>query len=383
MGSAMTYSPALETDVVRPGPDVLAPSSLHLLSTAPATRSQKQVRLAVVLVSLVTFLIGLPFVRVQLPGVAGFISAYEGALWTIDVVTAALIFGQFIQSRSRALLVLGGGYVFDALIVVPHALTFPGAFTPTGLLWAEPQTTAWLYEFWHGGFPLFVLAYALLPRGDVDRMAGDPARAVLVACATSIALVAALTIIATAGHDRLPVIMQDLDYTRAVRRGVGPVVWALTALALAALWLRKAPTSLDVWLSVAFVAWLLDVAFGAVIGAHRFDFGFYAGRIYGLMAASYVLLMLLIETYGLYGKLADAVKRLETKTEELQAVLDTAPAGIWFTDGLAASRIWSNRWGAEYLRLPSGVRASASARGLRRSMRSPWRWHCTSLRPTR
>ena len=38
---------------------------------------------------------------------------------------------------------------------------FPGVFAPAGLLDAGPQTTAWLYMFWHGGFPLFVIAYAL------------------------------------------------------------------------------------------------------------------------------------------------------------------------------------------------------------------------------
>ena len=47
-------------------------------------------------------------------------------------------------------------------MIVPHALTFPGLFAPTGLLGAGPQTTAWLYMVWHGGFPLLVISYALL-----------------------------------------------------------------------------------------------------------------------------------------------------------------------------------------------------------------------------
>ena len=37
---------------------------------------------------------------------------------------------------------------------------------PGGLLGAGSQTTVWLYMIWHGGFPLFVLAYAWLK--DVD-----------------------------------------------------------------------------------------------------------------------------------------------------------------------------------------------------------------------
>ena len=36
-------------------------------------------------------------------------------------------------------------------------------------------------------------------------------------------------------------------------------------------------------------AWVFDIALAAVLNAGRFDLGFYAGRIYGLLAASFVL----------------------------------------------------------------------------------------------
>ena len=57
---------------------------------------------------------------------------------------------------------LAGGYLFTTFITVAHALTFPGLFSPEGLLGAGPQTTAWLYMVWHGVFPLCVIAYAWL-----------------------------------------------------------------------------------------------------------------------------------------------------------------------------------------------------------------------------
>jgi len=47
-----------------------------------------------------------------------------------------------------------------------HALTFPGPFAPSGLLGAGPQSTAWLYMCWHGGFPVFVVAYALCKQNE-------------------------------------------------------------------------------------------------------------------------------------------------------------------------------------------------------------------------
>jgi hypothetical protein len=79
-----------------------------------------------------------------------------------DFISAVLLFGQFAVLRSRALLVLAGGYLFTGLVVVPYALTFPGAFAQTGLLGANLQSAALLFMAWHLGLPIAVTAYALL-----------------------------------------------------------------------------------------------------------------------------------------------------------------------------------------------------------------------------
>jgi hypothetical protein len=71
------------------------------------------------------------------------------------VKTAAIL-------RSRAFLAIASGYLFAACIVIPWMLTFPGVFTPGGLLGAGLQSTNSLYIQWHAGFPGFVIAYALL-----------------------------------------------------------------------------------------------------------------------------------------------------------------------------------------------------------------------------
>ncbi len=54
-------------------------------------------------------------------------------------ITAALLFDQFVRLRFLSILVLASGYLFDALMIVPHALTFPGAFSATGLLGARSK----------------------------------------------------------------------------------------------------------------------------------------------------------------------------------------------------------------------------------------------------
>ncbi len=137
-----------------------------LLSTAPATRADWRLALPVVLLSLAVFLAAIPFARQQFGYVWAFIPIYQTALAITDLMTAGVLLAQFNITRSRALLVLGCGYLFTGCMVVPHTLSYPGLFSETGLLGANPKTTAWLYMLWHGGFPLAVIAYAWLKGRD-------------------------------------------------------------------------------------------------------------------------------------------------------------------------------------------------------------------------
>ena len=306
------------------------PDRQSFLSTLPAGRGERRLALAVVLASAALFAVAVPLAKVPLPPVLGFIPVYQSALVVNDVITAVLLFGQFGILRSRALLVLAGGYLFTALMAGVHTLTFPGLFSPTGLLGAGPQTTAWLYMFWHGVFPLVVVGYALLEDGDrpaapVARSPRAAALAVLAVVVAAVVAVAGLALLTTRGQAALPAIMDGQHYTAAMRLVVSSV-WALSLLALAMLWRRRPHSVLDVWLMVVMSAWVFDIALAAVLNAGRFDLGFYAGRIYGLLAASFVLAVLLIEHGRLYARLvvAHAGERRERELVQLRTAELTA-----------------------------------------------------------
>src|SRR5205807_8136042 len=134
------------------------------------------------------------------------------------LVTAVLLSGQFSILRSRALRVLAGAYLFTAFMTIAHALTFPGLFAPTGLLGAGPQSTAWLYMFWHGGFPLLVIAYALLKDEgrEASQSRGRVRGAILSSVATVLVVACGLTLLATVGQASLPAIMRSNQYTPAM-----------------------------------------------------------------------------------------------------------------------------------------------------------------------
>jgi signal transduction histidine kinase len=128
-------------------------------------------------------------------------------------------------------------------------------------------------------------------------------------------MVAAMTILATAGHDALPAIMIDSGYTPVMKLVVSTVL-ALIIVAQLVLWRKPRRSVLDLWLMVVMCAWLFDVALSAVFNAGRFDLGFYGGRLYALLAASFVLGALLIETTGMHARLARAQTRLEDHARE-------------------------------------------------------------------
>src|SRR6185295_16789228 len=128
----------------------------------------------------------------------------------------------------------------------------------------------------------------------------------------------------TTGHEFLPTIMRGSRDAPA-KIIVATASWMLTLLALAVLWRRRPHSVLDLWLMVVLCAWVFDIALASMLNAGRFDVGWYAGRIYGLLAATFVLMVLLLENSALYAQLAEARelarrRLLEQKTDELTAV---------------------------------------------------------------
>jgi response regulator RpfG family c-di-GMP phosphodiesterase len=221
------------------------------------------------------------------------------------VITAVLLLGQYTILRAPALLVLGCAYVFSASMAVLHALSFPGLFAKAGLLGAGPQTTAWIYFLWHAGFPLFVIAYALL-RNDVahaERSSRDrPRRAVSFGVAATLGAAAGMGFLATLGHDALPAIMTG-DRDASTKFVIAMCTWLLSVVAVPVLWRGRRHSVLDLWLMVVIAVWIFEVALAAVFNAGRYDVGWYAGRIYGLLAGSFVLGVLLLENGLLYARL--------------------------------------------------------------------------------
>jgi hypothetical protein len=266
-----------------------------LLATLPPSKGQIRAALGIVAALLVAFVVTVPYVNVQLPRVDAFVPTIATATVINDLITSVLLFSQFSIVRQRALLVLASGYLFTALIVIPWALAFPGLFAPTGLLGAGLQTTVWLYILWHVGSPLVLIVFVLLK--DADNRPSTHQRSPVTAIGLSIAIVIAtvcgLTWVAVAGESVLPrMFLDDVHFNRGAITGA--VLVTLNSTALALLWVRRRSV-LDLWLMVMCCAWLFEAVISVLIISARFSLGWYAGRIFGLIATFVVLLVLLSE----------------------------------------------------------------------------------------
>jgi signal transduction histidine kinase len=288
------------------------------LAIVPAPLPAQRCALAICIALFGAFCALIPFARVPLPRIEAFIPIYDSTFALSNLVTAGFLLVGFSRSRLRAVLVLACGYLFTSLIAVPHLLTFPGLFSSNGLLGGGPQTSAWLDAFRYGGFPLIVICYALLKGREArsERSRPDTGGHVAPAAAGAVAGVLLLSLLATAGQQLLPRIMNGDAHTTAMMAMSIPV-WLLSLVGLAILGSRPPYSILDLWLMVVLCAWVFGIAQAMVINTGRFDIGFYAGHLYGLFAASVVPIVFLVEAARLYGRLDEARAIAEERNAEL------------------------------------------------------------------
>jgi signal transduction histidine kinase len=294
----------------------------QVLANVPPTPGQRRMARAFLLALVVVLLGTWPFAAVKLPEVDAFVPTLAAGLFISDCVTAALLFAQFSILRHWALLVIASGYLFSALLVVAHALAFPGAFTPTGVLGSGLQSAVWLYWFWHSGLPLAIIGYALLKDTDSVAEVRSTRRAIGLSVAGVLALVIGLFWFVTQHYDLLPITFVDVRPLSLFRRTIGGlVILALGGLALSLLW-RRQRSLLDQWLVVALSALLLEVLLASVLSAGRYNLAWYAGRFYQLVTATVVMVVLLAEMAQLYAGLARSNTMLQRERGMLQRAID-------------------------------------------------------------
>jgi signal transduction histidine kinase len=334
-------------------PSAVSENQGFVLSDMPPTPAQKRLALGIVLgLAVALSLVVGPLGGMQLGEVHSFVAVYTTAMFVTDSLTAILLFAQFSILRSRAILVIASGYLFTALLIVPYVLAFPGVLAPDGVF-GGLQTTAHLYLVWHCGFPLFVLAYALLKDEPPGRRysPGEVWPAILRSVGWTAAAATVIAFVAIQGTAPLPRIMADRSrFVSNWLYVVGAPIAVLCSVALGALWLRRRSV-LDLFLMVVLCAYLIEIPPHYFPSPARFSTGWYAVRVTSLLSSTIVLVVLLYEITALYGSLLVAVREQRREREArlltgdavaasvahevrqpLTAMVTTADAGLRFLD---------------------------------------------------
>ena len=234
----------------------------------------------------------------------------------IDLIIATLLYAQFSIVRSWGLLLMASGTLFQAVIIVPHSITFSALFRTTTARGTVLQSAVWLNIFWHLAIPSCAVAYALLK----NKRLGQPnrpqsSRSSILAALVAVCLLAWATVwLATAGSWLLPPVMINAVNANLLWHDrIAPLLVLFFAASLLVMWRRRS-SLLDLWLLVSLWGWFIETVLLSATDS-RFSMVWYAGRILGVLSSSFVLLTLLSESTMMYAHLAMTVAAHERERE--------------------------------------------------------------------
>ena len=298
------------------------------LSTLRPGLAQNRIAIAVVLILVTGFLFAAgPLASLRVPRIDAFIPSYATAMFLNDAITGALLIGQFLVLRSRALLAIACAYLFAAFMMIPWAASLPGVLSSEGSGTMLQSPTSF-YILRHIGFPLLVISYVMLKDAKgAAAISGKPGIETLLSVVLIAALVAALAYVVIAEDARLPQFMVDgvqpsghlADYLLST--GI------LTFVALLMLW-RHRYSVLDLWLAVVLCAYLIEILLISFPVPNRFSMGWYTGRIYGWIASTVVLIAFLYEVNALYIQTIRAMAGQKRIAQDLRRVRDDLQAEV-------------------------------------------------------
>ena len=275
-----------------------------LLSSLAPGRNQIWLAGAMLALSLSALALMAPHASRPMTDMVVLLPAYAAAVLVIELVTSAFLTALYYVQRSRAILILAAGYLFSGTLVAPWVLTFPGVFLELGID-EGIQSAAAFAALKRLGFPFFILAYALLPDRQVARR--KVAVSILVVMGSVLAFVAMSCWLVLADGSSLPLsqaFMTDALTPGILWRFIPAIAIVLYLAGIIALAIRRR-TVLDLWLLVVLGTLLIEIVQISYLGAGvRMSLGWWAGRLYGLVSASIVLIVILSETMAVYARLA-------------------------------------------------------------------------------
>lgn len=267
----------------------------------------------VALALILSFVAAIFYARQPLPENDAFVPVTSAILVMAHTITATLLFAEAQALRSRALNVLGAGYLFTGMMWLMRAVTFPGAFAAHGFLGTNADTAIWMSAAAVGGLPMAIMAYVPLNRnGDREPPAQPSTRLVLNIYVIGPVVASVLvTWVTLASRTLLPPLTESPWLFASTFSFLLSSMLLLIAAAMARLSFGQR-SMLDLWLLLVLLALALQTVL-AIASSGRFTVGWYAGQVMSLLSSLFVLFTLIAKTHSVYGQ---SVQELEDQDHE-------------------------------------------------------------------
>jgi signal transduction histidine kinase len=293
-----------------------------VIADMPITARERRIAFGVITLLLIAIATMGPLATVSLGRVDAFIPVLQTVMFVVDLITAAMLFGQYSIRPKFSLLAVASGYSLSGSLAFLQTLAFPGAYSARGLIGDGLNTAAWIFVFWHASFDLSIMVYIISKDADDgDRaLIGSSGLTIAITIACLFAIVGGLVWLATAGARYLPALYTSETIQTATANVMDAFLWSFSAVVLLLLFLRRR-TVLDLWLIVILLAWWPNFILPVFVTVIRYTLGWYISRVLALVSSSTLLFVLLAETAELYGRLANTILLLRReRTDRLMSV---------------------------------------------------------------
>jgi two-component system sensor histidine kinase/response regulator len=304
MSQLETHTPSKDSkNTSKKAPNI--PQEIQSLTSTKTTLLHRRVAL---IMSILLILIGLltyQFAAKDGPSQPAIAAAFIILTIFAALLTANLLFGQFLSARVPSLAVLGGIYLYVSLINIPYLLTLPKVFAETGLFNAGLYAPSWFWIFWQVGYSCGIVLYVIVDRRYSTRQLSRKVakRSYFIILLSILFLTILLSFIAFDPYHILPNIFPTSS-PPAFIPAITLFVFGIDALmCIIAFFLLHNRSVLHLWLRLSILASFITVSL-SLFTTGRYSVGWYVSRVNGLMTAIFVLYALLHEANKLYIRLA-------------------------------------------------------------------------------
>jgi hypothetical protein len=259
----------------------------------------------------------IPFAGNPGPKVPGISVLFAATVLATELPTSLLLFVRFRANPHGSLLILGSAFLYSALMVIPHLLTFPGAvLTDQKLVGGSQQASSYIFVSWVTGFALLtfvsVLFEARTSRHQYTLVRVD--RAVYIAVSAVSVVVLSVTLIAILLGDHLPALMKEPSWT-GLNRFLVLTATALIAGSIAIV-LFSIRNELFLWLAMMLTAVVLAQIISWA-GGERYTVGWLVARLTWIISGCVLFLYFLRQFASQQSQLVVSDRALQATVAEL------------------------------------------------------------------